>query len=487
MAPIRRSGQDEDEEQGGGGQAGGGQGGGAGGEDAEQFPNRDKAGRPSAEEFVNIQNVRSVGRRGEGGVFSGGSYSIRCAMSAHHNSDNFIIAPGVRNGAQHTHDYAGNEGTNFASEDETLEESSTTCTNGDRSPIFWPVLRDLRGVGPDVGADGGSLDGNVGSFIEPSSVDYTFHGHGTRRTEAMPLNIALVTGSAKAATTGGEGSNAKFTCTGSGQRMTDLYPMCPDGSSLQRVYDFPSCWNGQDLDSEDHATHIRYPDENGECDEDLIPVPALRITVTYEDPPPGRQFAIDSFPEQRHNPITDHALLEYLSSERRAEEGADCINSARRCVQGPSQDAAAAGSTDIADQVPRSRTFVHALATHANAHQPRPAVPAHDDAAHDDTAPVTARRAGAAPVRAATAGSRGRAGAAAGPHAPAAQRPADRTPAHPGAAGRLRRVTVRPVPARGEVSPRCPCAAARGRGRPAGTGGATRCAGRAGRAPRQPR
>ena len=379
-------GQDEDEEQGGGGQAGGGRGGGAGGEDAEQFPNRDKAGRPSAEEFVNIQNVRSVGRRGEGGVFSGGSYSIRCAMSAHHNSDNFIIAPGVRNGAQHTHDYAGNEGTNFASEDETLEESSTTCTNGDRSPIFWPVLRDLRGVGPDVGADGGSLDGNVGSFIEPSSVDYTFHGHGTRRTEAMPLNIALVTGSAKAATTGGEGSNAKFTCTGSGQRMTDLYPMCPDGSALQRVYDFPSCWNGQDLDSEDHATHIRYPDENGECDEDLIPVPALRITVTYEDPPPGRQFAIDSFPEQRHNPITDHALLEYLSSERRAEEGADCINSARRCVQGPSQDAAAAGSTDIADQVPRSRTFVHALATHANAHQPRPAVPAHDGAPHDDTA-----------------------------------------------------------------------------------------------------
>ncbi|GAA4746040.1 DUF1996 domain-containing protein [Actinomycetospora chibensis] len=373
----------QDEEQGGGGRAGGQGGGGAGGEDAEQFPNRDKAGRPSAEEFVNIQNVRSVGRRGEGGVFSGGSYSIRCAMSAHHNSDNFIIAPGKRNGAQHTHDYAGNEGTNFASEDQTLEESSTTCTNGDRSPIFWPVLRDLRGVGPDVGADGGSLDGNVGSFIEPSSVDFTFHGHGTRRTEAMPLNIALVTGSAKAATTGGEGSNAKFTCTGSGQRMTDLYPMCPDGSSLQRVYDFPSCWNGQDLDSEDHATHIRYPDENGECDEDLIPVPALRITVTYEDPPPGRQFAIDSFPEQRHNPITDHALLEYLSSERRAEEGADCINAARRCVQGPAQDAAAAGSTDIADRVPGSRTFVHALATHANAHQPRTAVPAHDGTAHD--------------------------------------------------------------------------------------------------------
>jgi len=378
------------------GDAGDDGGGDGGGGDDEEFPGRDEAGRASAEQYVTIQNVRAVGRRGEGGVFSGGSYSVRCALSAHKNSDNPIIAPGVRNGAQHTHDYAGNESTNFASEDETLEESTTTCTNGDRSPIFWPVLRDLRGVGPDVGADGGSLDGNVGSLVEPSSVDFTFHGHGTRPTEAMPRNMVLVTGSAKAATTGGEGNNAKYTCTGSGGRLTDLYPMCPDGSSMQRIYDFPSCWNGQDLDSEDHISHIRYPDEDGECDDDLVPVPALRITVDYEDPPPGRQFAIDSFPEQQHHPITDHALMEYLSSERRAEEGANCINSARRCVQGSSQDAAAAGSTDTADRVPRSQTFAHALATHA--HRPRPAAapsghpaPPHGAAGHEQPAATAPR------------------------------------------------------------------------------------------------
>ncbi|WP_285649853.1 DUF1996 domain-containing protein [Actinomycetospora sp. NBRC 106375] len=323
-------------------------------------------------EYVDMQQIRSLQNPGQGGVFSGGSYSITCAMSSHHNSDNFVIAPGVRNGAQHTHDYAGNEGTNFASVDQTLEESSTTCTNGDRHPFFWPVLRDLRGQGPDVGADGGSLDGNIGSFVEPSSVDYTFHGHGTRRAEAMPLNITLVTGSAKAGTKNGEGSNAKFTCSGAGGRMTDLYAMCPQGSALQRVFDFPSCWNGQDLDSEDHHSHIVYPDEDGECAQDFIPVPALRVTVNYDDVPPGRQFAIDSFPEQQHNPITDHALLEYLSSERRAQEGVECINAARRCTQGAEQDAAATGSSDAADQVPPSRNFAHALATHATAHSSHP-------------------------------------------------------------------------------------------------------------------
>ena len=338
-------------------------------EDDEEFPGRDQAGRADANEYVDIQRVQRGAFTGEGGAFSGGSYTIRCAVSDHRNSDNYLITPGKRNGAQHVHDYAGNEGTNFASEREVLEETATTCTNGDRSPIFWPVLRDLRTPGPDVGVDGGSLDGNVGSIVEPTAVDFTFSGHGSRRTEPLPLNIALVTGSAKAGTNDGEGANAKYTCTGAGGRLTDLYTMCPEGSALQRIYDFPSCWNGQDLDSEDHTTHIVYPDENGECDEDLIPVPALRITVSYDDPPPGRQFAIDSFPEQQHDPITDHALLEYLSSERRAQEGAACINAARRCVQGPEQDGAASGSTAPSDRVPRSQTFSHAFATHATAHQ----------------------------------------------------------------------------------------------------------------------
>jgi hypothetical protein len=364
----------------------------------DEFPGRDEIGRAGADEYVDITDVDRISSRGEGGDFSGGSYSVRCALSDHKNSDNPIIAPGVRNGAQHTHDYAGNESTNFASEEETLEESTTTCTNGDRSPIFWPVLRDLRGVGPDVGADGGSLDGNVGSFIEPDTIDVTFHGHGSRRTQPMPLNMVLVTGSAKAGTDDGEGANAKYSCSGSG-RLTDLYPICPEGSSLMRVFDFPSCWNGEDLDSEDHTTHIVYPDEDGECADDLIPVPALRITVGYEDPPPGRLFAIDSFPEQQHDPITDHTLLEYLSSERRAQEGAECINAARRCVQGAGDDAAATGSTDDADRVPRSQSFAHVLATHGkHRDEPGSSHPGGHAASHGDPSAATASCAGTPPA-----------------------------------------------------------------------------------------
>jgi hypothetical protein len=336
------------------------------GSEADQFQGRDKIGEASADEYLAISDVPATGNILAGGDFSGGSYSFSCSLSDHKNSDNPIIAPGKRNGAQHVHDYAGNDSTNAASNLAVLQESSTTCSNGDQSPIFWPVMRDLRRVGPDVEQDGGSLDGNVGSYVEPTSVDYTFHGHGTRAMEPMPVNMTIVTGSAKAATADGKGANAKYTCSGFGNRMTDQYPICPQGSGLQRVFDFPSCWNGKDLDSEDHTEHLRYPDESGQCSDGEVPVPALRITANY-DAPAGRSFAIDSFPEQQHDPITDHALLEYLTSKSRAQAGADCINAARRCTQGSQDDASRAGPTGASDQVTTSKNFVNLMATHARA------------------------------------------------------------------------------------------------------------------------
>ena len=40
---------------------------------------------------------------------------------------------------------------------------------------------------------------------------------------------------------------------------------CSDGLRLELM--FPSCWNGKDLDSEDHKSHMAYPDQviTGDC------------------------------------------------------------------------------------------------------------------------------------------------------------------------------------------------------------------------------
>ena len=149
-------------------------------EAADPFPGRDEAANADEGDYVDINDVEANGNIGEGGAFSGGSYSVDCGVSDHNNSDNYMAAPGKRNGAQHVHDYVGNESTNADSDDDSLEQAGTSCGNGDQSTFFWPVLRDLNGPSPDEGEDGGSLDGNTGSILKPKSAQLTFHGHGDR-------------------------------------------------------------------------------------------------------------------------------------------------------------------------------------------------------------------------------------------------------------------------------------------------------------------
>jgi hypothetical protein len=54
---------------------------------------------------------------------------------------------------------------------------------------------------------------------------------------------------------------------------------CPDGVRLELV--FPSCWNGNDLDSSDHQSHMAFPDlvQDGNCPDSH---PTRIITLFYE-------------------------------------------------------------------------------------------------------------------------------------------------------------------------------------------------------------
>jgi hypothetical protein len=56
----------------------------------------------------------------------------------------------------------------------------------------------------------------------------------------------------------------------------------------------------------------------------------LRITLTY-DRPDGRNFAVDSFPDQRHDPRTDHSDFENMAPDALLDLAADCINTGKNC------------------------------------------------------------------------------------------------------------------------------------------------------------
>ncbi len=303
-------------------------------EAADPFPGRDEAANADEGDYVDINDVEANGNIGEGGAFSGGSYSVDCGVSDHNNSDNYMAAPGKRNGAQHVHDYVGNESTNADSDDDSLEQAGTSCGNGDQSTFFWPVLRDINGPSPDEGEDGGSLDGNTGSILKPKSAQLTFRGHGDEQVEPMPTHLMMIMGNAKQGAQNGENVNAKYTCSNAQDRVTEQYPICGGGGQLMRLLDYPSCWDGQNLESKNFRDHMAFPDDEGNCSDGFTAVPALRITLTY-DQPEGRTFQIDSFPNEQHDPKTDHSDFENLASQDANDAGAACINEDRTCANLP--------------------------------------------------------------------------------------------------------------------------------------------------------
>ncbi|MEV5934404.1 DUF1996 domain-containing protein [Streptomyces sp. NPDC093250] len=335
-----------------GGQNDGGQDQGGGGQDNGQDQgNGGQAGNgPTADDFINIEDVQPGSRNlpnglaanGDGG--STGSFTTECGTNENElrNSDNVIVAPGVSNGAQHQHDYVGNQANTAFASDEDLANGETTCQNqGDRSTYFWPVLRIQDGTQDiDQNQPGGGQDGNVGTIVAPTEVDLKFVGNRTSDVVAMPTALRIITGDAKAFTNGLNNANTAWSCTGFEDRqVTDKYPICPEGSSVVRTSAFQSCWDGQNIDSANHRTHVDFVEADGTCSNGFQAIPQLQVRLVYDNiPAPQIQngqvvnpFAVDSFPEQLHKPITDHNDFINFFDEDLMNEMVECINSGQDC------------------------------------------------------------------------------------------------------------------------------------------------------------
>ncbi|MCC3777599.1 DUF1996 domain-containing protein [Streptomyces sp. UNOB3_S3] len=297
-------------------------------------------GGPALADFADIRRARPDARPPRNlPSASTGTFTARCGRNenGHRNPDNFIVTPGVRNGAHHLHDYVGNLSTDAFSTDGSLRAAGTTCARGDKSAYFWPVLR-LTGDSEkeDEAADeertGDGNGGNSGRVLTPDSVALTFRGNPTAKVTAMPEGLRAITGDAKAFTNGAKDARARWSCTGFADRhLTDKYPLCPRGSAVVRLLDFPSCWDGQHGDSAGHRAHLVFPDAaTGRCGRRLTPVPQLRMELTYSVPR-GPSFAVDSFPEQLRKPVTDHADFANVMPAGLMATVVRCVNDGRRC------------------------------------------------------------------------------------------------------------------------------------------------------------
>lgn len=251
-----------------------------------------------------------------------GAYSWDCGRNAngHRNTGNVVVTPGRTGPVHHLHDYLGNLSVEIRSTVPSLVGGGTTCTNGDESTYYWPVLRT---VGPEDGPHGGTIQ-------VAASVSFTYLGNPRGPVVEMPRFLRGAVGDAYAVTNGGARASAVWSCSGSPERRALRYVVCPRGERVLRVFDFPSCWDGRRVDSDDHRRHLVLPAPGGGCPISTFAVPRLRIVAAY-DIAPGTRYRIDAFDAQRHSPLTDHALFVNLMPDALMSEIVRCLNAGRGC------------------------------------------------------------------------------------------------------------------------------------------------------------
>ncbi|WP_069772505.1 DUF1996 domain-containing protein [Streptomyces sp. LUP30] len=331
------------------GRNGGGQQGGDGQQGDGQQGNGGQAGNgPVAADYADIKSVQPSQQTSDPASGpSRGTFTSSCGVNANglFNSDNVIVAPGVSNGAHHFHDYIGNQSNNAFASDGDLAKAETSCVDqGDRSTYYWPVLRLQNGAQErDAGSPGGGVEGNAGKIVTAKDVTLTFVGNPRSQVTAMPRLLRIITGDAKAFVNGTANANASWSCTGFEDRqLKDKYPLCPAGSDVVRTFRFQSCWDGANIDSANHRTHVAFAGADGSCPNGFKAVPQLVQRIVYDVDAPSLQdggkttplFAVDSFPEQLHKPVTDHGDFINVFDDNLMREMVDCINGGRTCGAG---------------------------------------------------------------------------------------------------------------------------------------------------------
>ncbi|MGM1063019.1 DUF1996 domain-containing protein [Saccharothrix sp. Mg75] len=180
------------------------------------------------------------------------------------------------------------------------------------------------------------LPGNLGEIQRPEKVELTFRGSPVGKVRAMPKFLRVLYGDAKVSTNGPKNARASWTCTGFEDKVQlQTYVVCPEGSKVKRLHDFAGCWDGKNTDSANHRDHVAYADPaTGRCPRGFKAIPQLRISLTYDIPRDVQvngQYAVDSFPQEAHNPFSDHDDFANVMSQRIMNRLVWCLNRGKNC------------------------------------------------------------------------------------------------------------------------------------------------------------
>jgi hypothetical protein len=243
----------------------------------------------------------------------GTTFTSLCPFS-HRNFDDLIVAPG-RPGVAHDHTYVGNRSTNAHSTLESLRRAKTTCHRDADTAAYWvPTLLDPSG-----------------HAVEPVRTVIYYRRRTVQPSAAFPPGLRMVAGDAHSTSPQRLGVTS-WDCGFSGSyEQTATIPTCPPGrrTMLALHVVFPNCWNGQDLDSPDHTSHMAYA-EQGLCPASHpVEVPSISINLRYPVRG-GRRFELASGGQ-----FSGHADFFNSWNQRELERlVAACLNRQAHCGRG---------------------------------------------------------------------------------------------------------------------------------------------------------
>jgi hypothetical protein len=229
----------------------------AGDELSAEHPRGGQHGSGTVGEAIGVP-ARHLGPQGRVGQFV-----AKCSFS--HSANNDPIVHFEHPGRSHLHDFYGATTTDADSTALDLMRSETTCDKPADTAAYWqPALYDgdQRVVPLQIQAYYRAAPG-----VDPTAV------------EPFPLGLEMLAGNAMA-TTPQDSEAAGWSC-GSSTALSADPPDCPATAPLHMVLTFPDCWDGQQLRSADHQSHVAYSSD-GECPAGHpVHVPQLTVSIKY--------------------------------------------------------------------------------------------------------------------------------------------------------------------------------------------------------------
>lgn len=245
-----------------------------------------------------------------------GVFQIKCRWS-HAAPDDPIVAPGDP-GAAHRHEFYGNVSTDAHSTTSSLTSRGTTCARPQDKAAYWsPTLY------------------NKGTRVQPNLMN-AYYRTGPLRDPSVirpyPLGLRMIAGDAHA-TTPQSTVVTHWSCADDGPKGTsEPPPSCP-GVPLRLKIVFPNCWDGKNLDSADHKSHMAYSYKHDkECPASHpVALPTLKMGLRYDISGPLDRITLAS--GSRFSGHADFWNAWDPAAQRRLIE--QCLLRARTCNSPP--------------------------------------------------------------------------------------------------------------------------------------------------------